>query len=111
MEIKYEYLEMIPEIKTMMIKSSSPYLSRKELSSYLKVSESFIKQRLYNGEFQEGKHFFKIGDSKMLFVRSEIDEWVRGAERKPFGQRIRKERQTLSEYLSQESARHQSDAS
>jgi transcriptional antiterminator len=103
MNVNFEYLEMIPELKNMIIKLSSPFLSRKELAEYLKVSESFIKQRLYSGELQENKHFFKISNSTMLFDRLEIDEWVRGAERKTFGKRLRKERQTLSEYLSQES--------
>ena len=111
MDIKYEYLEMIPEIKKMIIKFSSPFLSRKELSQYLKVSESFIKQCLYNGDLQEGKHFFKISSSTMLFDRLEIDQWVRGAERKTFGKHLQQKRQTLSEYLSQESTCSQSNKS
>jgi hypothetical protein len=103
MDIKYEYLELIPLIKDMLVKSSSPYLSRRELSNYLKVSESFIKQRLYNAEFLEGKHYFKIGESKMLFDRLEIDKWIR-AKGNCDGKPIRQEQQTLSKYISQWSA-------
>lgn len=84
----------------MLIKSSSPYLSRQELSNYLKVSESFIKQKLYNGEFVESKHYFKIGDSKMLFDRLEIDKWIR-AKGKQDGEPICQKQQTLSKYISQ----------
>ncbi|OHD97654.1 MAG: hypothetical protein A3K14_00300 [Sulfurimonas sp. RIFCSPLOWO2_12_FULL_36_74] len=102
MDIKYEYLELLPMIKDMLIQSSSPYLSRQELSNYLKVSESFIKQKLYNGEFEESKHYFKIGESKMLFDRLEIDKWIRAkgsADGKPLCQK----QQTLSKYISQRS--------
>ena len=102
MDIKYEYLELLPIIKDMLIKSSSPYLSRKELSSYLKVSESFIKQKLYNGEFQIDKHYFKIGEAKILFDRLEIDKWIR-AKGNQDGKPIRQEQQTLSKYISQRS--------
>ena len=77
MNINFEHLELLPIIKDMLIKYSSPYLSRKELSSYLKVSESFIKQKLYNGEFIIDKHYFKIGEAKILFDRLEIDKWIR----------------------------------
>ncbi len=105
MNIKYEYLEMIPEIKNMIIKASSPYLSKKELASYIKVSESYIKQRLYNGEFELNKHYFKISESKILFDRLEIDEWVR-ARKENRGKPIRKERKDISEYLSQWSEDH-----
>lgn len=105
MDIKYEYLEMIPEIKNMILKSSSPYLSRKELETYLKVSESFIKQRLYQGEFLEGKHYFKVAKSKILFDRLEIDKWVR-ARKENRGKPIHKKRQDISEYLSQWSEDH-----
>ena len=100
MNINFEHLELLPVIKDMLIKSSSPYLSRKELSSYLKVSESFIKQRLYNGEFQDGKHYFKIGEAKILFDRLEIDKWLR-AKGKPNGKHLCQEQQTLSKYISQ----------
>lgn len=108
MDIKYEYLEMIPEIKEMMINASSPYLSRKELANYIKVSESFIKQRLYNGEFQENIHYFKIGDAKILFVRVEVDKWVK-ARKEDNGKPLRKEREALSEYLSQWKENHSSN--
>jgi len=103
MKINFEYLELLPIIKDMLIKSSSPYLSRNELSSYLKVSESFIKQRLYNGEFQNGKHYFKIGEAKILFDRLEIDKWLR-AKGKQDGEPICQKQQTLSKYISQRSA-------
>jgi excisionase family DNA binding protein len=100
MDIKYEYLELIPIIKDMLIQSSSPYLSRQELSSYLKVSESFIKQKLHNGEFVLEKHYFKIGDSKMLFDRLEIDKWIR-AKGNHNGEPLCQKQQTLSKYISQ----------
>jgi len=102
MDIKYEYLELLPIIKEMLIKSNSPYLSRKELSSYLKVSESFIKQKLYNGEFKLDIHYFKIGEAKILFDRLEIDKWIRAKGRQD-GKPIRQEQQTLSKYISQRS--------
>ena len=102
MDIKYEYLELIPIIKDMLIKSSSPYLSRKELALYLKVSESFIKNKLYSGEFLNGIHYFKIGEAKMLFDRLEIDKWLR-AKGKQDGKPLRQEQQTLSKYISQRS--------
>jgi len=96
----FEYLELLPIIKDMLIKSSSPFLSRKELSFYLKVSESFIKQKLYNGEFVECKHYFKIGEAKILFDRLEIDKWIR-AQGQQDGKSIRQEQQTLSKFISQ----------
>ena len=102
MDIKYEYLELLPEIKDMLIKFNSPYLSKKELASYLKVSESFIKNKLYNGEFELGKHYFKIGDAKILFDRLEIDKWLKGKGAEN-GKPLRQEQQTLSKYISQRS--------
>jgi len=100
MTVNFEHLELLPIIKDMLIKSNSPYLSKKELASYLKVSESFIKQKLYNGEFQLGKHYFKIGEAKILFDRLEIDKWIR-AKGKQDGKPIRQKQQTLSKYISQ----------
>jgi len=100
MNINFEHLELLPIIKDMLIKSSSPYLSRKELSSYLKVSESFIKNKLYSGEFLNGIHYFKIGEAKILFDRLEIDKWLR-AKGKQNGKPLRQEQQTLSKYISQ----------
>lgn len=100
MNVNFENLELIPIIKDMLIKLSSPFLSRQELSNYLKVSESFIKQKLYNGEFVETVHYFKIGESKMLFDRLEIDKWIR-AKGQQDGKSIRQEQQTLSKYISQ----------
>ena len=109
MEIKYEYLELIPVIKDLLVRSSSPYLSRKELANYLKVSESFIKQKLYGGEFVEGKHFFKIGEAKILFDRLEIDRWVRAEKGEKIGKPLFKKQQALSKYISQWSKDHQID--
>ena len=100
MQINFEHLELLPLIKDMLIKSSSPYLSKKELASYLKVSDSFIKQKLYNGEFQLDKHYFKIGEAKILFDRLEIDKWIR-AKGKQNGEPICQKQQTLSKYISQ----------
>lgn len=101
--VDFEVLKLLPEIKEMLIKFSSPYLSRKELSSYLKVSESFIKNKLYSGEFENGKHYFKIGEAKILFDRLEIDKWLR-AKGKQDGEPICQKQQTLSKYISQRSA-------
>lgn len=53
MNVNFENLQLIPEIKDLLIRANSPYLSKKELVHYLKVSESFIKQKLYSGEFEE----------------------------------------------------------
>jgi len=100
MTVNFEHLELLPIIKDMLIKSSSPYLSKKELASYLKVSESFIKQKLYSEEFENGKHYFKIGEAKILFDRLEIDKWLR-AKGKPNGKHLRQKQQTLSKYISQ----------
>lgn len=103
MNVNFELLELLPEIKEMLIKFNSPYLSKRELSSYLKVSESFIKNKLYNGEFQLGLHYFKIGEAKILFDRLEIDKWLKGKGAKD-GKPLRQEQQTLSKYISQRSA-------
>jgi len=103
MNINFELLELLPEIKEMLIKSSSPYLSKKELSAYLKVSESFIKNKLYSGEFIDGMHYFKIGEAKILFDRLEIDKWLKGKGAEN-GKPLRQEQQTLSKYISQRSA-------
>jgi len=100
MTINFEHLELLPIIKDMLLKISSPYLSKKELASYLKVSESFIKQRLYTGEFINGIHYFKIGEAKILFDRLEIDKWLR-AKGKRNGEPICQKQQTLSKYISQ----------
>jgi len=100
MQINFEHLELLPLIKDMLIKSSSPYLSKKELANYLKVSDSFIKQKLYNGEFQLDIHYFKIGEAKILFDRLEIDKWIR-AKGKRNGEPICQKQQTLSKYISQ----------
>ena len=102
MNVNFEHLELLPIIKDMLIKFNSPYLSRKELSSYLKVSESFIKQKLYNGEFELGLHYFKIGDAKILFDRLEIDKWLQGKGASD-GKPLRQKQQTLSKYISQRS--------
>ncbi|WP_193113465.1 helix-turn-helix transcriptional regulator [Sulfurimonas marina] len=100
MNVDFSLLELLPEIKQLLVKSSSPYLSKKELCDYLKVSLSFIKQKLYNGEFQLDKHYFKIGESKILFDRLEIDKWVR-AKGTSDGKLLRQKQQTLSKYISQ----------
>jgi len=103
MNIKFENLELIPQIKDLLIKANSPYLSKKELSNYMKVSESFIKQKLYNGEFEENKHFFKIGDAKIIFDRLEIDGWIRAYAKQgeKNGKPISKERKALHKHISQ----------
>ena len=103
MTVNFEHLELLPIIKDMLIKYSSPYLSKKELASYLKVSESFIKQKLYNGEFQLDKHYFKIGEAKILFDRLEIDKWLRAKGKQKDGKLLRQKQQTLSKYISQRS--------
>jgi len=100
MNINFENLELIPQIKDLLIRANSPYLSKKELSNYMKVSESFIKQKLYNGEFKENQHFFKIGDAKIIFDRLEIDGWIR-AKGGQNGKPLRQTQQNLSKYISQ----------
>jgi|JTFP01.1.fsa_nt_gb hypothetical protein len=100
MQINFENLELIPQIKDLLIKSLSPYLSKSELAEYLKVSPSFIKQNLLNKELHEGTHFFKIGDAKIVFDRLEIDKWVR-AKGKENGKPLRQKQQNLSQYISQ----------
>jgi predicted DNA-binding transcriptional regulator AlpA len=106
MDIKYEYLEMLPEIKKLLIKSTSPYLSKKELADYLKVSESFIKQKMLNGSFVEDKHYFKIGEAKIVFCKLEVDNWVRAVKEGNNGKSIHKKRKDISEYISQWSKDH-----
>ena len=86
----------------MLIKFNSPYLSKKELASYLKVSESFIKNKLYSKEFELGIHYFKIGEAKILFDRLEIDKWLQGKGASD-GKPLRQKQQTLSKYISQRS--------
>jgi len=105
MNVNFENLELIPQIKDLLIKSSSPYLSKQELAHYLKISPSFIKQKLSNGEFKENLHFFKIGNAKIIFDRLEIDKWVR-AKGNENGKSLRQKQQNLSKYISQWSKSH-----
>lgn len=98
--VDFEVLKLLPEIKQLLIKFNSPYLSKQELASYLKVSQSFIKQKLYNGEFQLGLHYFKIGEAKILFDKLEIDKWLKGKGESD-GKPLRQKQQTLSKYISQ----------
>ena len=111
MNVNFENLQLIPEIKDLLIGANSPYLSKRELSNYMKVSESFIKQKLYNGEFKENLHFFKIGDAKIIFDRLEIDKWIRvnASKGEDGGKPIREERKALHQYLSQWKKDHSSD--
>lgn len=111
MNVNFENLQLIPEIKDLLIRATSPYLSKKELAHYLKVSDSFIKQKLYSGEFQENLHFFKIGDAKIIFDRLEIDKWIRvqATEGDNDGKPIPKGREALSKYLSQWTKGHTSN--
>ncbi len=100
MNINFENLDLLPEIKELLIKNSSPYLSKKELSLYLKVSQSFIKNSIHNGDFILGKHFFKIGKAKIIFDRVEIDKWLR-AKGDDNGESFCQEQKNLSQYISQ----------
>ena len=111
MNVNFENLQLIPEIKDLLIRANSPYLSKRELSNYLKVSESFIKQKLYSGEFVENLHFFKIGDAKIIFDRLEIDKWIRvqATKGEHDGKSLSKGREALSKYLSQWKTDHASN--
>ena len=111
MTVNFDNLNLLPEIKDLLIRANSPYLSKRELSNYLKVSESFIKQKLYSGEFVENLHFFKIGDAKIIFDRLEIDKWIRAQaiEGDNNGKPLPKGREALSKYLSQWKESHSSD--
>lgn len=81
MDIKYEYLELIPklldEIKAMKqnINSEKRWLNVTEVASYIGYSKDRI-HALTNDEFIEGKHYFKKG--KLLFDKFELDKWVIG---------------------------------
>jgi len=111
MTVNFENLNLLPEIKDLLIRANSPYLSKKELAHYLKVSDSFIKQKLYSGEFVENLHFFKIGDAKIIFDRLEIDKWIRvqATKGEDDGKPLPKGREALSKYLSQWKESHSSD--
>lgn len=111
MTVNFDNLNLLPEIKDLLIRANSPYLSKRELSNYLKVSESFIKQKLYSGEFVENLHFFKIGDAKIIFDRLEIDKWIRAQaiEGDNNGKPLPKGREALSKYLSQWTKGHTSN--
>jgi predicted DNA-binding transcriptional regulator AlpA len=81
MDIKYEYLELIPklleEIKNLKQKEQieKRWLNVAELANYIGYSKDRI-HALTNDEFIEGRHFYKKG--KLLFDRAEIDNWVKG---------------------------------
>ena len=81
MDIKYEYLELIPklleEIKSLKQNATSEkrWLNVTEVASYIGYSKDRI-HALTNNEFIEGRHFYKKG--KLLFDRVEIDNWVKG---------------------------------
>lgn len=79
MNIKYEYLELIPElldeIKSLKQNASTEkrWLNINEASTYLGYSKDYI-HKLKDDEFFEGTHYFKKG--KLLFDRLELDNWV-----------------------------------
>ena len=81
MDIKYEYLELIPklleEIKSLKQNATSEkrWLNVTEVANYIGYSKDRI-HALTNNEFIEGRHFYKKG--KLLFDRVEIDNWVKG---------------------------------
>ena len=81
MDIKYEYLELIPklleEIKSLKQNATSEkrWLNVTEIANYIGYSKDRI-HALTNNEFIEGRHFYKKG--KLLFDRVEIDNWVKG---------------------------------
>jgi hypothetical protein len=80
MEVNFKDLELLPKIYTLLQNSHSPYLTFKELQEYLKVKESYIKERMRTGEFETGVHYFKPSKGKILFDRASIDDWVRREE-------------------------------
>jgi len=79
MNIKYEYLELIPklleEIKSLKQNTSAEkrWLNVTEVANYIGYSKDRI-HALRNSEFIEGKHYYKKG--KLLFDRFELDNWV-----------------------------------
>lgn len=79
MNIKYEYLELIPtlleEIKSLKQNASAEkrWLNVAEVANYIGYSKNRI-HALTNDEFIEGTHYYKKG--KLLFDRFELDNWV-----------------------------------
>lgn len=79
MNIKYENLELIPqlleEIKSLKqnVSAEKRWLNVAEVSNYIGYSKDRI-HALTSSEFIEGKHYYKKG--KLLFDRIELDNWV-----------------------------------
>jgi hypothetical protein len=79
MNIKYEYLELIPklleEIKSLKQNASAEkrWLNVAEVAVYIGYSKDRI-HALTNDEFIEGKHYYK--KRKLLFDRYELDNWI-----------------------------------
>ena len=79
MDIKYENLDLIPqlleEIKSLKENTSAEkrWLNVAEVAKYIGYSKDRI-HALTSSEFIEGIHYYKKG--KLLFDRVELDKWV-----------------------------------
>lgn len=64
--------ELIDEKLTSMVLAQKPFLTTKELSKYLGLTEAYIRKMTHNREIP---HYKPMGKN-LYFCREEIDEWV-----------------------------------
>lgn len=64
--------ELIDEKMSSIALAQKPFLTTKELSKYLGLSESYIRKMTHNREIP---HYKPMGKN-LYFCREEIDEWV-----------------------------------
>jgi hypothetical protein len=55
------------------------YLTTDELSDRIKMSQGTIRNLVWRNIFVENVHFVKPTPRKLLFVWSEIENWLHGA--------------------------------
>ena len=79
MNVKYEYLELIPTLleEIRLVKENTNkekrWLTVTEVAKYIGYSKDRI-HALTNSEFLEGIHYYKKG--KLLFDRYALDNWI-----------------------------------
>lgn len=65
-------IELIDEKMTNIALAQKPFLTTKELSKYLGLTEAYIRKMTHNREIP---HYKPMGKN-LYFSREEIDEWV-----------------------------------
>lgn len=57
------------------------YLTTLELAERIKMSPGTIRNLVWKNKFTKGVHYFKPTPRKLLFVWSEVQNWLRGDSR------------------------------